>query len=303
MSIRVVVFDIERVASDVALAGEVLAKRLATRFDVWLARFSKGAGPLGEDSDCALERVYIEGSTRGKSGPVEFDLAFVHWTQESGGARQYSLSGLYATRIVGFTAGGVWQRERDDAPNWLYRQVAGEVMTDEDCQELADWAAGVRKELPRVLHCPTPVDTLAALAILCQGYLVVWACTEGKGGGGNVPPQVSRALVQMGWLEAQSMKARLQLALGADEWVSVRDPRWWLLTLTGAGSRSRDQVAGSLAALRAAIEGELLSDPIPDGVAGLLDALAGGGVCDPGKVALAYCDLAQKLGGVPCADQ
>jgi hypothetical protein len=297
---RVVVFDIERVAGE--LAGEVLAKRLATRFDVWLARFSKGAGPLGKNDDCALERVYLEGPTGGGLEPSEFDLAFVHWTQESR-ARRYSNSGLHATRIVGFTAGGVWLRKRDDAPNWLYRQIAGEVMTDEECQELAKWAAGEQAELPKVLVCPTPIDTVAALAILCQGYLVAWACTEGKGTGVDIPPRVSCALVQMGWFEERSLRPRLQLSLGPDDWLNVQDPQWWLVPLTGARRASRDQGTGSVAALRAAIQGELLSDPIPAGVAGLLDALAGGVVADPVTVAQAYCVLAALLGGVPCANQ
>jgi hypothetical protein len=91
-----------------------------------------------------------------------------------------------------------------------------EALTPEEASQLLTYAND-RTQKPKFLQKPQGCDTLAALAILCQGYLSVYAA--------NGQPQCSeimRALSLMGW---DSSKHAL---LVNEELQHVQNPQWWL---------------------------------------------------------------------------
>ena len=100
----------------------------------------------------------------------------------------------------------------------IWRPIANreEALTPSEAAQLLAFANDVTKK-PSWLQEPQGIPTLASLAILCQGYLAVFAAS-GQFHGATV----SRALSLMGW--DSSKHAGLVRANSAE----VQNPQWWL---------------------------------------------------------------------------
>ena len=141
------------------------------------------------------------------------------------------------------------------------------------------------------------VDTVAVVAILCQGYLAVNARSENDEWD---PPEIRPALEQMGWPEAmadEAVRGLLRDDLQAQRDV-VAKADWWLDVFD-----LESDVAVQVNTLQDQLKEEWnegTDTQLPDEITQLLDALADGTLKAPGVVACAYCKIAEKLGGLPC---
>ena len=142
------------------------------------------------------------------------------------------------------------------------------------------------------------IDTLAAVAILCQGYLAINAEESEKDEWG--PREIRPALEQMGWpkaMEDDAVRGLLRDDL-LDQRDDVAKADWWLDVFKLKGN-----VATQVKTLRDKLKEEWneCSDPqLPDEITQLLDGLAEGTLNASAVVADAYCKIAKKLGGSPC---
>lgn len=144
-------------------------------------------------------------------------------------------------------------------------------------------------------------EHLAALSILCQGFLVVHAGQ--REGAEWYRSGISPALEQMGWPQAMAddcIRAALRPDL-TDKRDEVADVKWWRDVFDFSGD-----IAGKAHELRQKVQQEWReaqpASPaeLPEAVVDLLNGLAEEEPIKTKMVADAYCAIAERLGGQPC---
>jgi hypothetical protein len=138
----------------------------------------------------------------------------------------------------------------------------------------------------------TPRTVLPALAILCEGYLVVHESSKNRS---TLAQEVTVALTRMGWFEKGNGTPRLQLHCDEERLRQVQGAKWWLTPL-GGWKESEEVDVQALKELKKRITEEWAPAPMSRGAADLFGCIGSGGpVSDPVMVARAYLDLAAKL--------
>ena len=220
--------------------------------------------------------------------------AISHWVESGRGSK-----------LIGFSGGPV---SGEKQYGHFYLPLMGSLASEEAFLRL-NWGAvpkdfsGTSKDLIRLL-LPPSVEVTTALAILCQGYLALYAEYDSDrkrwGPDGIVP-----ALVQMGWT---TLNENEKLVLAADDLKlkrqEVANASWWLDVFGLIPEDSRLVDGSKWNVFLELLEGEWEGD-IPEELKHLLDLLVdeyklSGVVDDPVVVARAYCAIAKKLGGKPC---
>jgi len=144
----------------------------------------------------------------------------------------------------------------------IWRRVGTEenVLTDVEAKELVAYAKGMLNDTqpehsskPAFLSLPKQVRLLSTLAVLCKGYLAVYAAADAMKEYGVATnfqlSDIKDALNEIGWDELQKDKEALQNMVGGlSEHVSlVQNSEWWrkpFLDEEKADSRLRNEQLG-----------------------------------------------------------
>ncbi len=204
-------------------------------------------------------------------------------------------------KVIGFSGGQVPQ----ESGSFRFPTVGGLGLPSSILS--LPWAAvprdfnGNAGQLVEIL-LPRVQETLAALAILCQGYLLVNADFDADG---NVSgsPEVVNALRHIG-LSDNHCKAGKAVVGFRDRLLMRREEvtgrNWWLKGLQGSEAKLSEQIEQ----LRRSVEkewGQGGRGSPHDNVTALLGKLSGDSIGPNELVAKAYCAFVERLGGGTCA--
>lgn len=158
-----------------------------------------------EQARCSWEEVV---------GPVA--VVLVHQADSGYWRRQVA-----ANKVFWFDTPGTPDGEEGDFKVFRTTGASSFEVTEEDCREILDFGRGVRPYPP---SCCTPKRTqsyIPAVAVLCQGYLAVYA----KESATSNCDEVREALRVMGWRPDHAKLVRESL-------VAVKRAKWWLTALS-----------------------------------------------------------------------
>ena len=232
--------------------------------------------------------------------PAQCKIAIVHDTNKG---IFYDLNVSYD--ILVFYSGG-----KGPFPDgWVQRSVTKSdgLPSDEEATDLLRWVAEPKAERerwkPKLLTKPRAVDNLIALAVLCQGYLVVHAEYKGSEKDWSLE-EIALALRQMGWTDTTRSMVRPDLG---DEFGNVREAKWWLnvFGLWDGTDKQIEQDTENWKKFENEIKeewGEVKNEELPGEFGWLLQMMRKKAeINSPNMVAKAYCEIAKKLCGKQCS--
>jgi hypothetical protein len=145
---------------------------------------------------------------------------------------------------------------------------------------------------------PPSLQCLPALAILCQGYLAVYASHFA---GNSLSDNIAAALEDMGWNKSASHGGLLVIKPNfgsSKDWATVTDANWWWTVFAAkSDTRQSNEInrEAAIAALRNSVVAEWPDHPFE--VSKLLEMIESGAMENPDIVAEAYCGISRLLGG------
>jgi len=278
-----------RTPKAVIVCGEIDADR----YELWLkVLFEAGAdciavfvaedlgfiaqrGHRSDDQNCVWNDI---------AGPVP--VVLVH----QGDSRAW-VNQIEATTVFWFDTPGSPAGRGTDLRVLRSTSTSSFEVTVEDATEILQYGCGVRPQPPSCCSRKPIQSCLPALAILCQGYLAVYAKEVGCPTSGDV----RLALQEMGW----DLKEHLELVRAKLD--AVTPVQWWLDTFNLAVEERPDEeprvAPADWEAFKTATAIEWGAEPLPSSLETLFDRLrACQPVDSPTVVAQAYRAIAEHLG-------
>jgi len=292
MSLNVLIVDLNKSdrAKWISKAFSTSAKTV-----LFIEKYYKGASPI-------IERYHPDNRTsRWKQKLPFINLVMLHKTDEDALPKDAEKSCL-----INYTSEGSYYSKKNR--NWIYwinREIREkkDVLKREEILELLEWSRECKeKGMPKILLPPQGIEILKALAVLCQGYLTVYAEYKGWNTDKNFENKYLRsALEQMGWV---ALKAGAERSLIPDNLGNkigiVKNSDWWLECFNISDEKDKE---GKLKILEEElkkewdqeIHGKIFGDPN-----NLICMLKGREVGPPVQVANFYISIVERIHGVRC---
>ncbi len=248
-----------------------------------LAHFSEVYVISGESDKWKCDPKNFEGDCiPTKKLPEHVSAAFFHSSDES----LWGSNHITADCIFEFNTPGTPKPKTETILPILKRTGPSFDISAADITEVADFLRGQRQALPSM--CCPPIETLPALAMLCQGYLATGAAAKPVTDSWQ-QAEVNSALEAIGWPDfGQDFTHFSEASISGRSAETVQKPSWWLTTF------------GSVQALRQTAQREWQQlgnqQDFATELEQLIDAIAlGTSIDSPQLVAQAYSVIAPYL--------
>lgn len=199
--------------------------------------------------------------------------------------------------IVRYSTVGGDKTEPAELMYWIDRPITRRhPLTPSEAVALVDWATGQSGSLPPLLLPKVTFETLLALAVLCQGYLVGHVAAAGQ----RVPEgtALAKAVALMMLPSASGSELVAELGAAASAWSSglLQRASWWVAPFAfdeAAPASARSAASGQLVAGVRAEWGDAPPSPEISRLTSLL--VEERAIEDPELVAAVYCQLVDRL--------